>query len=92
MSETLLSRRSMIILMVIGGVSLLAGFAGVIFWGNLPTVSSSYSDSYSVSALGHRAFVDLLEEAGYRVLRSRSRSDQKAGEDAVLVLIEPRAP
>jgi hypothetical protein len=81
----------MIILMVIGGVSLLAGFAGVIFWGNLPTVSSSYSDSYSVSALGHRAFVDLLEEAGYRVLRSRSRSDQKAGEDAVLVLIEPRA-
>ncbi len=91
MNHQVFSPRTTTILIVIGGLSLIAGFVGAIFWDKPPAASSSHRDSYSLSALGHRAFVDLLEMAGYPVLRSRSESEAKAGTAALLILIEPRA-
>jgi uncharacterized protein DUF4350 len=50
---------------------------------------SSGADSFSRSAVGHRAFVELLRALGRPVVVSRHRTADKAGEAAV-ALLEPR--
>jgi hypothetical protein len=50
---------------------------------------SDVPDTRSSSALGHRALVALLEEAGHDVLVSGHASGARAGRDGVLVLLEP---
>jgi hypothetical protein len=47
-------------------------------------------DAYSRSALGHRAFVDLLQRLGVTVTLSRFKSGDKARDQAVLIIAEPR--
>lgn len=47
------------------------------------------NDSYSYSALGHRAFVELLHRMEVPVTVSRFQSERKAGENAALILLEP---
>jgi hypothetical protein len=47
------------------------------------------SDSFSRSALGHRAFVELLRGLGVQVVVSRHRTAEKAAQ-AVVALLEPR--
>jgi hypothetical protein len=48
------------------------------------------STAYSHSAVGHRAFVELLRELDVPVTISRWESSAKAGDSAVLVIAEPR--
>ena len=79
MTERAFSRRAVTLLVVIGGVSLLAGFAAAIFGSGASDVTSAGSDSFSSSALGHRALLELLEDSGRRLVRSRGHSAQKAG-------------
>ncbi|HET7826383.1 MAG TPA: DUF4350 domain-containing protein [Anaeromyxobacter sp.] len=47
------------------------------------------ADSFSRSAVGHRAFVELLRALGRTVVVSRHRTAEKA-EDAPVALLEPR--
>lgn len=82
------SRRTAIGLAVFSVVSLLAGFAGAIFFVESDVVSAG-NDGFSSSALGHRALVELLEEAGYDVVLSRGRSAEKVAGGALLVVLEP---
>ncbi|MCC7138485.1 MAG: hypothetical protein IT460_08690 [Planctomycetes bacterium] len=51
---------------------------------------SAGADVDSVSALGHRPFVELLEALGVPVLVGRSRSVARAGPGALVVVAEPR--
>jgi uncharacterized protein DUF4350 len=53
-------------------------------------VDSSGADAFSRSALGHRAFVDLLRAEGVPVVVSRYASSARASDTALLVLAEPR--
>ena len=46
--------------------------------------------AYSRSAVGHRAFVQLLGEVGIEVEVSRRRSGEKARDQGVLLIAEPR--
>jgi hypothetical protein len=48
------------------------------------------ADSFSRSAVGHRAFLELLRGLGWPVVVSRHRTPDKAGEGAVVALLEPR--
>ncbi|MCA8944381.1 MAG: hypothetical protein KDB80_17595 [Planctomycetes bacterium] len=70
------------------GLSMLAGFLGAVFWGDSPNVTNNASTSYSTSALGHAAFVELLERTGFPVVRSRFRSAERAW-SGLLVVLEP---
>jgi hypothetical protein len=53
-------------------------------------VESAGADAFSRSALGHRAFVELLRATGVPVVVSRHASAERARGHALLVLAEPR--
>jgi hypothetical protein len=89
MSGGIFSTRTSRILVVVCGVSLIAGLLMAIFQDKIETTNSSGTDSFSRSALGHRAFRLLLEEAGFPVIASRNGSADKAGYRGLLVVAEP---
>ena len=93
MSERLLGRRALVILSAVVGLSLLVGLIVSIFGDELLPVRSSGADAFSRSALGHRAFVELLEENGVPVLVARReslRAPHTRGRRVLRVLAEPR--
>jgi hypothetical protein len=73
----------------LGLASLLAGFAAAIFADPATPVRSAQNDAFSRSALGHRAFVELLRRLDRRVVVSRS--PQRSRDGGVLILLEPPA-
>ena len=77
-----------LIVLVLVGVSLLAGIILSVFGPEIFPVESVGPDSYSRSAVGHHGFVALLEELDVPVLVSRSGTALKAGKGSV-VLVEP---
>jgi hypothetical protein len=82
-------RRSAGWLAAIAAASLAAAAFLGIFGDALYDPPSFAPDSFSRSAVGHRAFVELLRALGHPVIVSRHRTAEKAG-DAVVMLIEPR--
>lgn len=53
-------------------------------------VESAEADAYSRSAIGHRAFVELMRAQDVPVMLSRFDSGGRAGAQALLVVAEPR--
>jgi len=70
-------------------VSLALGLVLLVIQPGGGEVSSSAADSFSRSALGHRAFVELLRANGVPVLVSRYASADRAGLSALLLVAEP---
>jgi hypothetical protein len=66
-----------------------AGFLGA-FGDALYDPPSFSQDTFSRSAVGHRAFAELLRALGFRVIVSRHRTAEKAQGEAVVALLEPR--
>ncbi|MDP6475965.1 MAG: DUF4350 domain-containing protein, partial [Alphaproteobacteria bacterium] len=73
------------------GLGLLAfgGAAYFLIYGDTRTDTAIGADSYSYSALGHRAFVETLRRQGIAVRVSRNNSAGKAGTSNLLVIAEP---
>ncbi len=90
MSEAgVFGRRRVAWLGAIAAVSLgAAAFLGV-YGDALYDPPSVAPDAFSRSAVGHRAFVELLRGLGWQVVISRHRTADKADE-AVVALLEPR--
>ncbi len=74
----------------IGAASLLASGLLALFGGELADVASFGTDSFSRSALGHRAFAEMLRGLGFQVLVSRHDTAARARGEAVVVLAEPQ--
>jgi hypothetical protein len=53
-------------------------------------VESAEADAYSRSAIGHRAFVELMRAQDVPVMVSRFDSGNRAGPQALLIVAEPR--
>jgi hypothetical protein len=83
------SRRGVLVLAGVAAVSLLATFSLAVFGELLAEPPSFGADSFSRSALGHRAFVELAKAQGRTVLVSRHRTPDRAGEGALTALLEP---
>jgi hypothetical protein len=66
-----------------------AGFLGA-FGDALWDPPSAGADAFSRSAVGHRAWLELLRGTGRQVLLSRHRTAEKAGDGAVVALLEPQ--
>ena len=90
MSDGAFTRRGAAILAGVAAASLAAaGFLGA-FGDALYEPPSAAPDSFSRSAVGHRAAVELLRALGWQVLASRHRTADRAGEGAIVALLEPR--
>jgi uncharacterized protein DUF4350 len=85
------STRTVALLVVVGVASLAVWIAFVVYDPDVGEPTSSGADGYSRSAIGHRAFIELLRELGIPVVMSRYQSGQRAGNSAVLVVAEPSA-
>ncbi len=84
------TRRGAALLAGLAAASLAAaGFLGA-FGDALFDPPSFLPDSFSRSAVGHRALVELLRGLGFQVIVSRHRTADKADEGAVVALLEPR--
>ncbi|MHC4816799.1 MAG: DUF4350 domain-containing protein [Planctomycetota bacterium] len=81
--------RTVLWLVAVGGLSLLSALFWGLFGSEVAGVSSARADSFSRSALGHHALVRLLRELEIPVALSRFDSGHRAGEAALLVLVEP---
>ena len=86
--RTVFAGRTVFWLILVGAVSFI-GAIGLALFGDT-TARSSGADSFSVSAVGHRAFVELLGELDVPVQISRNASAAKASDATVLVVAEPR--
>jgi len=82
-------RRTVVVLVVVTGLSFLATLLWGIFGPELVPGRSSQSDSFSRSALGHRAFVELLRELELPTVVSRFNSGRRARQSALLIVAEP---
>ncbi len=82
--------RAAVVVTAVAGVSFLALLLWWVFGNELVPASSSASDSFSRSAIGHRAFAELLREIGVPTVVSRFNSGGKARDSALLVVAEPK--
>ncbi|MHC4164252.1 MAG: DUF4350 domain-containing protein, partial [Planctomycetota bacterium] len=82
--------RTVLWLLAVGGLSLLSAVFWGLFGADVVGVSSARADSFSRSALGHHALVELLRELEIPVVVSRFDSGHRAGRAALLVLAEPQ--
>lgn len=75
---------------VLTAVSFVTGLLFAMLGTDTKEARSRRTDTFSRSAVGHRALVDLLRAAKVPVTVSRARTAQKADSRTVLLLIEPQ--
>ena len=74
-------------LLIVAGALTFAGAIYFIVFGD--TGIKSGANSFSESAIGHKAFVELLRQQSFAVIVSQNDSAEKARDGALLVLAEP---
>jgi len=84
------SRRALFWVIGVGVASFVLAIVLAIFMDDPDGTPTAGNDSYSRSALGHKGFVELLEDYDIRVVRSRHTSGTRAGDHALLLVAEPR--
>jgi len=89
-NNPLMGQRTLFWLLAVGLISVSVATYFAIFGSGVPRLATSGTNSYSVSAVGHRAFVSMLQELDVPVLVSRHDTSGKAVE-SVLVIAEPLA-
>jgi hypothetical protein len=87
-TQPIFSTNRVIWLLAIGVFSF-AGAAYFLIYGDDHTARTTDANSFSYSAIGHKAFVETLRRLDLPVLVSRHNSAAKAGRSALLVVAEP---
>ena len=81
-------RRTLMALLLVGGAAFLA-MSYLLIYGETGAQRTAGANAYSVSALGHRAFVELLDRSNVPVLVSRRRTTARDGAGSLMILAEP---
>jgi len=89
MSEPVFSRR-LLIAWIVGAVAVFAVSLYFMGGGELGDADVAGPNSYSPSAIGHEGIADVLQQLGFKVVKSRSSSLDKLSEESVLVIAEPQ--
>jgi len=86
--EGVFSRRTLIILLAVGGMAAIASFVMSVFGDGLGrrTVDPS---TFSRSAIGYGSLVEVLRDNGFPVVLSTNGTVRKIGDGTTLVLAEP---
>lgn len=85
------SPRTVLWLIAVGSLSFAAA-AYVTIYGDFDAGRSVSADSFSYSAIGHRAFLETLQRLEVPVIVSRNATRAKAGPSSLLVVAEPPRP
>ena len=88
MNEAIFSKRSVVVLALVTALSFATALGLTVFGGEHVPPSAS-ADGYSPSAVGHLAFVRLLERLGIPVVRSRHATAKRVPDTSLLVIAEP---
>ena len=75
--------------LALGIVAMLVSLAFGLWHDPRDRVKSAYSDTFSASAIGHRALLELLRELDVPVLVSRYKTEERARTASLLMIIEP---
>ncbi len=86
------SRRAVVWLIAIGAAAFIAMSYFLIYGESIRPRQAAGANSYSRSAIGHKAFVDLLRHFDVPLLVSRYESAARAGGQSLLILAEPQNP
>jgi hypothetical protein len=89
MSEAVFSRR-LLIGWIAGAIAVFALSLYFMGAGELGDSDVAGPNSYSPSAIGHEGIADVLQQLGFKVVKSRSSSLDKLSEESVLVIAEPQ--
>ena len=84
-------RRTLAALVTVGGLAFLA-MGYLLIYGAPAQQRTAGANAYSVSAVGHRAFVELLDRAGVPVVLSRSETIGRDRAGSLAILAEPASP
>lgn len=87
--ETPFSNKALFWLILLGLLSTLGMAIASVFQGDGQYETSTGTDSFSKSAIGHAAFTELLAQDGWSVVKSQHDTLGKLGEGAVLLIMEP---
>ncbi|MEH6633225.1 MAG: hypothetical protein V7776_20605 [Halopseudomonas aestusnigri] len=90
MDDRIFSKRTLIWLILIGTLSFAGAFIASIYQDKLIQISSYGANSYSESAIGHKAFTKLLKKLNYRVRISQQAQGGFNFSDVKLV-VEPES-
>ncbi|WP_120495250.1 hypothetical protein [Kiloniella sp. EL199] len=90
MDDRIFSKRTLLWLVVIGMLSFLGAFVASIYQDKLVKLNSYGANSYSESAVGHKAFTKLLQKMNFRTRISREIRSGFNFSDVKLV-IEPQS-
>lgn len=90
MSEGPFSRRALVWLISISVASFATWLVVGLIAPEPVDVESAEADAYSRSAIGHRAFVEMMRAQDVPVIVSRFDSGARAGPQALLIVAEPR--
>jgi hypothetical protein len=85
------SRRTVIWLAVVAGLSLFLGVGLVVFEQDVQETRSNGPDTFSYSAVGHRGWAEILRAMGRNVVVSRTVRAPAKDDDLLLVVAEPNA-
>lgn len=83
------TRRPLVILAFVGVFSLALFVLFLIFPNEISELESAQANTFSRSAVGHRAALELLEGLGLPVKVIRFKTESAAGEASLLILAEP---
>ena len=83
------STRAVFLLILVGGIAFVGAMLFSVFGDEFDHRIGVGPNSYSESALGHRAFVEMLRKAGYPVLVSHAATRERVGNQSLLILAEP---
>jgi len=87
--DAIIGARAGLWMLLVGGAAF-CGMALLLIFGDAVAPSASArNDSYSLSALGHHAFLGLLEERGYPVLRNTAIDPGYITDKDLLIVAEP---
>ena len=89
MDRALFSTRTIILLIAVGVLAFTGALLISIFGNNIDPQRRVGPNSFSKSAIGHRAFLETLRGLRISVRISRARSAQKSGANDLLVVMEP---
>lgn len=88
-SPPLFNSRALAWLIGLGVVSFLLVIGLSVFMKDPKYMGTYGADSFSTSAIGHKAFYRSLKNAGFNVLQSQNRTSEKVTTESLLLVMEP---
>lgn len=89
--ETPFSNKTLFWLIMVGLLATMGVAITSVFEGDGRYETSMGANSFSKSAIGHAALVEILKQDGWTIVQSQHNTAEKLGDGSALLIMEPRA-